>query len=230
MQSAPAPGTPPVDNSSAPLPVAAPPAPLADTLTAPTVPPGPTETIRRLRAIRALLWAMVGVMTVVWLFYGGGLESIQAMFRPAPPPVTTADIGQAAPPLKLPQVGAQSDLELASLKGRVVLLNFWATWCEPCKAEMPVFERAQQKYREQGLIVLGVDFQERDEEILAFLSQIGVTFPSLVDRTGEVTRQWRATGLPTTFLIDRQGTIRDVRVGPFTDAMLEERLTKLLAQ
>jgi cytochrome c biogenesis protein CcmG, thiol:disulfide interchange protein DsbE len=111
-----------------------------------------------------------------------------------------------------------------------MLLNFWATWCEPCKAEMPTFERAQQEYRDRGLVVLGVNFQERDEEITSFLSQVGVTFPSLVDRTGEVSRQWRATGLPTTFLIDRQGIIRDVRVGAYTDAMLEDRLTKLLAQ
>ena len=119
-------------------------------------------------------------------------------------------------------------MDLSSYHGRVIILNFWATWCEPCKAEMPVFERAQQQYRDQGLAVVGVDFQERDEEITAFLSQVGVTFPTLVDRTGEVSRQWRATGLPTTFLIDRQGIIRDVRVGAFTDAMLEDRLTKLL--
>jgi thiol-disulfide isomerase/thioredoxin len=108
------------------------------------------------------------------------------------------------------------------------VLNFWATWCEPCKAEMPVFERAQQQYRDKGLMVLGVNFQDRDDEISAFLREVGVTFPSLADRTGEATRNWRATALPTTFLIDRQGIIRDVRVGAYTDAMLEERLTKLL--
>lgn len=189
----------------------------------------PPPTIRRLRAARALLWAMVGVMTVIWLFFGGGLESITSMTRPAPAPVSTADIGQMAPPLRLPLVGG-GEMDLGAFRGRPILLNFWATWCEPCKAEMPVFERAQQQYRDRGLVVLGVDFQERDEEITAFLNQVGVTFPSLVDRTGEVSRQWRATGLPTTFLIDRQGIIRDVRVGAFTEAMLEERLAKLLAE
>lgn len=177
--------------------------------------------------MRALLWAMVGVMTVVWLFYGGGLESITSMVQPAPAPVSTADIGQVAPPLRLPLVGG-GEMDLESYRGRVVVLNFWATWCEPCKAEMPVFEQAQQRYRDRGLAVLAVDFQERDEEITAFLNQVGVTFPSLADRTGEVTRQWRATGLPTTFLIDRQGIIRDVRVGAFTESMLEERLLKVL--
>jgi cytochrome c biogenesis protein CcmG, thiol:disulfide interchange protein DsbE len=93
---------------------------------------------------------------------------------------------------------------------------------------MPVFEQAQQQYRDQGFAVLGVDFQERDPEIVAYLNEIGVTFPSFVDRTGEATRAWRATGLPTTFLIDRQGVIRDVRVGAFTESMLADRLPKIL--
>jgi thiol-disulfide isomerase/thioredoxin len=167
-------------------------------------------------------------MAVVWLFYAGGLESITSMVRPAPKPVTTADIGQAAPGLRLPLVGG-GEMDLESFRGRPVVLNFWATWCEPCRAEMPALERAQQQYRAEGLAVIGVDMQEGDAEIQAFLEQVGVTFPSLVDRTGEVTRQWRATGLPTTFMIDRQGIIRDVRVGPLTDEMLAERLTKLLA-
>jgi thiol-disulfide isomerase/thioredoxin len=192
-----------------------------------------SPTIRRLRAVRALLWALVGVMVVAWLFYAGGLDSIRStvasLTQPAPASATTADIGQAAPSLKLPLVGG-GEADLASYKGRPVILSFWATWCDPCRAEMPVFEQAQQQYRDLGLVVLGVDFQEQDPEIIAFLGQIGVTFPSLVDRTGEVTRQWRATGLPTTFLIDRQGVIQDVRVGAFTDDMLQGKLTKLVAQ
>jgi thiol-disulfide isomerase/thioredoxin len=200
----------------------------------PSVPHGPpaadlTPAIRRLRTARGLLWALVGVMTVAWLFYAGGLQSITSMLRPAPASVMTADVGQAVPSLRLPLVGG-GEVDLATYRGRPVVLNFWATWCDPCRAEMPVFERAQQQYRDQGLAVLGVDFQEQDPEIVAFLDQIGVTFPSLVDRTGEVTRQWRATGLPTTFLIDRQGIIRDVRVGAFTDEMLEPKLSKLISE
>ena len=192
-------------------------------------PPAPLPpTIRRLRAVRSLLWALVGVMTVVWLFYGGGLETIKSMVQPAPVSVATADIGQPTPPLRLPLAGGGGEVDLHGYRGKVILLNFWATWCEPCKAEMPVFERALQRYRDRGLVVLGVDFQERDEEVTAFLRTVGVTFPSMIDSTGEVSRQWRATGLPTTFLIDRQGIIRDVRVGAFTEEMLEGRLTKLL--
>ncbi|MGE3268876.1 MAG: TlpA family protein disulfide reductase [Chloroflexota bacterium] len=179
--------------------------------------------------MRALLWALVGVMTIVWLFYGGGMDSIASLIRVTPKPVATADIGQPAPALKLPLAGG-GEMDLASFRGRPVVVNFWATWCEPCRAEMPVFERAHTQYADQGLVIVGVDMQEQDADIQAFMAQVGVTFPSMVDRTGEVTRQWRATGLPTTFLIDRQGIIRDVRVGPFTDEMLAERIARLLAQ
>jgi thiol-disulfide isomerase/thioredoxin len=178
-----------------------------------------------------LLWALVAVMFVAWLFMAGGLESITSMFQTssAPAAPSTADIGQPAPPLKLPfVVGGTGDLDLARYRGQVVALNFWATWCVPCRAEMPALERAQQQYRDRGLVVLGVDFQEQDSEIQGFLQEVGVTFPSAVDRTGEAARQWRATGLPTTFLIDRDGIIRDVRVGAFTDEMLAEHLSKLL--
>jgi cytochrome c biogenesis protein CcmG/thiol:disulfide interchange protein DsbE len=174
-------------------------------------------------------------MTVVWLFLGGGLESIKssvaALVQPAPAPTSTADVGQPALPLKLPLAGSGGgELDLARYRGSVVVLNFWATWCVPCRSEMPVFEHAQQQYRDRGLVVLGVDFQENESDVLAYLREIGVTFPSAIDRGGDVARQWRATGLPTTFLIDRQGIIRDVRVGAFTDAMLEERLAKLLVE
>jgi cytochrome c biogenesis protein CcmG/thiol:disulfide interchange protein DsbE len=186
--------------------------------------------IQRLRAARAVLWALVLVMAVAWLFEAGGLDSIMSMFQTTPPPPSTADIGQAALPLKLPLAGGGGDLDLSQYRGKVVALNFWATWCVPCRSEMPVFEQAQQQYRDRGLVVLGVDFQEGDDEILAYLHEIGVTFPSAVDRTGETARQWRATGLPTTFLIDRDGVIRDVRVGAFTNEMLADRLASLLAQ
>src|SRR3954463_12286180 len=110
---------------------------------APTSPPPAaaspqlSPTIRRLRAARAVLWALVGVMTVVWLFYGGGLESIPAMTPPppggGPPPaaeaVAPAAVGQAAPSLKLPLVGG-GEQDLSTYRGRPVILNFWATWCD----------------------------------------------------------------------------------------------------
>ncbi len=185
-----------------------------------------TPTIRRLRAVRAVLWALVAIMTVAWIFYGGGLESVSNLTGPASPS-NSADVGQRAPELRLPLAGG-GQVSLDQYRGKVVLVNFWATWCGPCRDEMPVFERAHQTHGPQGLVVLGVDVQERDAQVLAFLREVGATFPSAIDTTGEAARVWRATGLPMTFLIDRHGIVRDVRVGPFTDEMLEERLGRLL--
>ena len=185
--------------------------------------------IRRLRAIRAVLWALVGVITVAWLFVGGGLESLSSLTGSPTSSGTagTADVGQRALELRLPLAGG-GEVDLAHYRGQVVLVNFWATWCGPCRAEMPAMERAYQTHGPRGFAVLAVDVQEREPEVLAFLREVGATFPSAIDANGEATRAWRAVGLPTSFLIDRQGIIREVRVGPFTDEMLEERLTRLL--
>ena len=184
------------------------------------------EQFARRRALRAALWGIVAVMTVAWLFVGDGLSAVLGMFgrdRPA----TTAEVGQAAPELRLPLAGG-GDVDLPAYRGKVVLLNFWATWCVPCRAEMPAIEQVYQTHSERGFEVLAVNVSEREQDVIPFLHEVGVTFPSALDRTGEVARRFRAIGLPTTFLIDRSGVIRDVRVGPFTEQMLEERLEKLL--
>jgi cytochrome c biogenesis protein CcmG/thiol:disulfide interchange protein DsbE len=182
---------------------------------------------RQMRALRGALWALVGVMTVAWLFPAGGLEALLGTFRPAPPAAPVPEVGHAAPELRLPLAGG-GEIDLAQYRGRVVLLNFWATWCAPCRAEMPALDRAYRQHRDRGLEILGVDLMEKEDQVLQFLGEVGVHFPSAIDPVGDVARRYRALGLPTTFLIDREGVIRDVRVGPLTEQMLEERLARVL--
>jgi cytochrome c biogenesis protein CcmG/thiol:disulfide interchange protein DsbE len=176
--------------------------------------------------LRAVLWALVLVMTVAWLLLGGGLAALRDTVAPAPPQ-TGPEVGRIAPELALPVAGG-GEVSLAQLKGSVVLVNFWATWCVPCLAEMPAIERAYQAHRDRGLVVLAVDVQEQDADVIRFLDSLGVTFGSAIDRTGDASRRFRANALPTTFLVDRRGVVRDVRVGPLTDQMLEERLARVL--
>jgi len=96
---------------------------------------------------------------------------------------------------------------LATLKGQVVLLNFWATWCPPCREEMPSMERLHREFRGQGLALLGVNVEENPKQVARFVRDFQLTFPTLLDVDGEVTRLYRVRGLPATFLIDRTGRV-----------------------
>ncbi|HEY8371098.1 MAG TPA: TlpA disulfide reductase family protein, partial [Thermodesulfobacteriota bacterium] len=94
------------------------------------------------------------------------------------------------------------------------LLNFWATWCPPCRAEMPSMERAYQQYRERGFTIVAIDYREGPELVEPFVKELGLTFPIALDRDGAVTdAKYPTSGLPTTYLIDRQGRAVARRMG-----------------
>ena len=105
--------------------------------------------------------------------------------------------------------------DLALLRGKVVLINFWATWCPPCRREMPSMERLAQRFKGQPLVVLAVDVGEDADTIEAFTSQLDttLTFPILLDTRSQVMRAWKVAGLPTTFLVDKQGRIVASAIG-----------------
>lgn len=99
-------------------------------------------------------------------------------------------------------------VDLAALRGRVVLVNFWATWCEPCRAEMPSIERLRSKLEGKPFNVLTVNYGESGAKIAAFLSREKLALPVLLDPDNEASEAWGAKGLPMTFLVDAQGRIR----------------------
>jgi thiol-disulfide isomerase/thioredoxin len=96
-------------------------------------------------------------------------------------------------------------LSLKDFRGKVVLLNFWASWCVPCREEMPAMERLYQEFQNQGLIILGVNVREKREDALAFLKELKVTYPVVFDPTGRWLLAYGAWGLPNTYLIGPQG-------------------------
>jgi peroxiredoxin len=159
-----------------------------------------------------------------WLFSGGGLQRLLALTSG---PVSTGDVGQPAPDFALEDTTGRS-IKLADYRGKVVLINFWATWCLPCRAEMPEFETIYRAYRERGFEVLAIDLQETATEVQPFMAELGLSFPALLDRDGFVSRAYRARALPSSFLVDRQGTIRYLKIGPVTADALEEEVRKLL--
>ena len=105
-------------------------------------------------------------------------------------------------------------VSLAGLRGRVVLLNFWATWCLECRSEMPVFERLHREFTAQGLAVVGINARERTSTIREYAKKLGLTFPLIADPTGKINSAYGVIGLPTTFLIDRSGRPVALAVGP----------------
>lgn len=141
----------------------------------------------------------------------------------------TASSAPPAPDFTLSTVEG-TKIALQHLKGQVVLLNLWATWCSPCQAEMPVFETTFQQYREQGFTVLAVNQGEAAPAVQSFFHDYGLTFPALLDAEGAVSRAYTVHALPSSFLIDRQGRLRMVYRGPISRMILAGAVEHLLAE
>lgn len=118
---------------------------------------------------------------------------------------------------------------LAELRGRPVLINFWATWCPPCREEMPALERVERVWRERGAVVLAVNFEEDGETIRRYLAENGLTLPVYQDGAGVAAEKLDITYLPTTLFVDGAGTIRSRVEGPLTRVQIETGLRALLA-
>ena len=123
-------------------------------------------------------------------------------------------------------------VSLASLQGKVVLLNFWATWCLECRPEMPLFERLHRDFAAQGLSVIGINAREGTAAIRQYSKELGLTFPLLLDSSGEINAAYGVIGLPTTFLIGRDGRAVALAVGQreWTSAPARALIQTLLAE
>jgi thiol-disulfide isomerase/thioredoxin len=122
---------------------------------------------------------------------------------------------------------------LSELRGRPVIVNLWASWCPPCRAEMPAIQQVYEANRGRGLAVLAVNttFQDSANKASAFVEEFGLTFPVLLDVDGSVSRRYQLRALPTTFFIDRQGMIQTVAIGgPMDDATLATHVESLFSE
>ena len=151
-------------------------------------------------------------------------------FRLSPRDIPSPLVGMPAAPFAL-QTFDGRPVSLESLRGQVVVVNFWASWCYPaCYEEAPVLERGWREYRDRGVIVLGVDIQDKTEAAEKFIRDLGLTFPNAPDPAGKVSVDFGVYGVPETFFVDRAGRIRAKHVGAVTDRVLREQLDRLLEE
>jgi peroxiredoxin len=113
---------------------------------------------------------------------------------------------KAAPDFTLPTADGQQ-VSLQQYRGKIVFLNFWATWCIPCREEMPGLERLHQTYQAQDLAIISIDLKESADQVKAFFDKHSLSFPALLDQNGSVFRDYLVAGMPTTYLIGRDGTM-----------------------
>jgi len=138
-------------------------------------------------------------------------------------------VSYPAPSLELTNLDGQS-VSLADHADKVVLVNIWTTWCPGCEAEMPEYEAYYQTYREEGFTVIGINAEESAEQIGAFREKMGLNFPLWLDPQKEVYRAFKSNHLPSSYVIDREGTVRLAWFGPISRDVLEIHVTPLLRE
>ena len=143
-------------------------------------------------------------------------------FRVNPRDIPSPLVGRPAPPFALTSFEG-APMQLDALRGKVVVLNFWASWCYPaCYEEAPVLERGWRAYRDRDVVVLGVDIQDKDEAGLKFIRDFTLTFPNAPDPRGKVSVDYGVYGVPETFFIDRAGAIRVKHVSAVSDQVFRD--------
>lgn len=162
------------------------------------------------------LWAQI----VIWVFLIGLLAIVAMGLRRAQQ--GTVQPGQKIENFTLPlysgyEYQGQNEVQLEDLRGKVVVLNFWASWCKPCEQEAAELQQAWTEYEPGGnVIFLGADYVDTEPEARVYLKKFGITFPNGPDLATHISQYFRIKGVPETYFIDQQGVLRYVQVGPFT--------------
>jgi thiol-disulfide isomerase/thioredoxin len=137
-------------------------------------------------------------------------------------------IGNLAIDFQLKNMNGQV-VSLSGLRGKAVMLNFWATWCGPCRSEMPLLQQVYETWKDRGLEVLEIDIQEKSAVVQKYMTNNKLTLPTLLDLDGKVSKTYGITAIPATYFIDKDGVIRQVVRGAFPNReLIENQLSKII--
>lgn len=163
----------------------------------------------------------------VLLVAGTAWIAVSRVPTTADPTTAAPQVGFLAPDFTLTTLAGDT-VTLSELRGKPVVVNFWATWCPPCRAELPHFQAAHEAYGDE-VAILGVDEREDPQQVAAFAEQLGLTFPIPLDTDGRVGVEYRVRAYPTTFFVDADGVIQRVVRGTTTRAVLDSTLAGMTA-
>ena len=172
---------------------------------------------------RQLSWAWVAALAVtipLVLVFAFGLGRNP---REIPSPL----LGKPAPRFTV-ALFSRGTFDTADYRGRVLVVNFWASWCIPCRAEAPRLQHTWERYRSRGVVVVGVNIQDEENAAREFLREFGQTFPTGMDLSGRISIDYGVYGIPETFIIDQQGRIVYKHVGEISEQILVEKIEPLL--
>jgi thiol-disulfide isomerase/thioredoxin len=164
------------------------------------------------------LFAVLAVLAIVGLLTFGLLSKGSS----------GVTVGDHAPTSPLPRLEGGGQGSLSDYRGKWVLVNFWASWCDPCKEEAPDLQAFQERHGGASFTVLGIDSRDLSDDGRAFVERFSLTYPQLHDGDGDGAHEYGTTGFPENFLVDPRGKVRLVRIGPVTDEYLRKYVAPLL--
>ena len=171
-----------------------------------------------------IIFAIAGLVVAL---VAAGLLLTQGNKESETPSKSSSSTKEPSPNFTLHLVGG-GDFKLADYKGKPILINFFASWCLPCREEMPILEKIVNEYNPKGVVFLGVAVDDTEEKMKDFIAKYGVTFPVGLDKTASIQKSFGLYGIPTTYFIDKQGMINYFHSGSVTEELLHHELDKLL--
>jgi len=174
---------------------------------------------------RRITYVIILILGLAWILISTDKSGASTAGKiPAP------QQGFLAPDFELTTTTGEA-VKLSNLRGQAVLVNLWATWCPPCRAEMQSIEKVYNEYKDQGFVVLAVNmtYQDTPSDIEPFIKEQALTFPILLDKTGEMANAYQLHSLPSSYFIGRDGIIHEVVIGgPMAEALLRTRVEEIL--